>query len=211
MQCLTAYRGLTKKQSVFDNLRQALSIALPSKTIGLNDEGQDIDMGTIEKRVMLFKDNLIKVRGYHKSIAYQKLIRQIDKYWEKLFCDPIKVATTQGDTFIQPQRTNNILEQFFRSMRRSYRRTTGNNSMRKKLQSIMADTPLVKNLENTEYLQLMLNGKGSLEEAFAEICQQDVISKMKEAKKDEPKLPRNVLLLIRQKETMQKLLYLLAS
>ncbi len=58
--------------------------------------------------------------------------------------------------------------------------------MRKKLQSIIADTPLVKNLENTEYLQLMLNGKGSLEEAFAEICQQDVISKMKEAKKTNP-------------------------
>jgi len=34
---------------------------------------------------------------------------------------------------------------------------------------------------------------------------------MKEAKKDEPKLPRNVVLLIRQKETMQKLLYLIAS
>ena len=83
--------------------------------------------------------------------------------------------------------------------------------MRKKLQSIIADTPLVKNLDNPEYLQLMLNGKGSLQEAFAEICQQDVISKMREAEKDEPKLPRKVLVLIRQKETMQKVLYLIAS
>ncbi len=83
--------------------------------------------------------------------------------------------------------------------------------MRKKLQSIIADTPLVKNLDNPEYLNLICNGKESLEEAFAEICQQDVISKMKETKKDEPKIPRNVLLLIRQKETMQKLLYLIAS
>jgi hypothetical protein len=57
----------------------------------------------------------------------------------------------------------------------------------------------------------MLNGKGSLEEAFAEICQQDVISKMKETNKDEPKTPRDFLLLIRQKETMQKLLYLIVS
>ncbi len=211
MQCLTAYQGLTKKQSVFDALRQALSIALPNKTTGLNDEGQDIDMGTIENRVMLFKDNLIKTRGYHKSTAYQKLIAQIDKYWGKLFCDPVKISTPQGDSYIQPQRTNNILEQFFRGMRRSYRRTTGNNSMRRKLQSIIADTPLVKNLNNPEYLQLMLNGKGSLEEAFAEICQQDVISKMRETKKDETKIPRNVLLLIRQKETMQKLIYLIAS
>ena len=83
--------------------------------------------------------------------------------------------------------------------------------MRKKLQSIIADTPLVKNLDNPEYMNLILSGKESLEEAFAEICQLDVMRKMKEAKKDENKIPRHVLLLIRQKETMQKLLYFIAS
>lgn len=210
-QCMTAFQGLTKKQNVFDNLRQALSIALPNTTKGLNDPGEDIDMSTIEKRVTQFKDNLVKTRGYHKSTAYQKLTRQIDKYWEKLFCDPIKVSTPEGDAFIQPQRTNNILEQFFRSMRRSYRRATGNNSMRKKLQSIIADTPLVKNLDNPEYMDIILNGKESLEEALAEISQQEVVKKMHETKNDEAKIPRDVLLLIRQKETMQKLLYLIAS
>ena len=208
---MTAFQGLTKKQSVFDNLRQALSIAQPNTTKGLNDTGEDIAMSTIEKRVKQFISNLVKTKGYHKSTAYQKLTRQIDKYREKLFCDPVKISTPEGDFFIQPQRTNNILEQFFRGMRRSYRRATGNNSMRKKLQSIIADTPLVKNLDNPEYMNLILSGKESLEEAFAEICQLDVMRKMKEAKKDENKIPRNVLLLIRQKETMQKLLYLIAS
>ncbi len=145
--------------SVFDNLRQAPSIAQPGTAKGLNDTGEDIDMSTIEKRVTQFKDNLVKTKGYHKSTAYQKLIVQIDKYREKSFCDPIKVSTPEGNVFIQPQRTNNILEQFFRGMRRSYRRATGNNSMRKKLQSIIADTPLVKNLGNQEYLDIILNGK----------------------------------------------------
>ncbi len=116
-----------------------------------------------------------------------------------------------GDSFIQPQRTNNILEQFIRGMRRSYRRATGNNSMCKKLQSIIADTPLVKNLDNTEYMDVILDGKESLVDAFADISQQKVMRKMQDAKKDETKIPRNVLLLIRQKETMQKLLYLIAS
>ena len=210
-QCMTAFQGLTKKQRVFDNLREALSIALPNTTKGLNDRGEDIDMSTIEKRVTLFKDNLVKTRGYHKSTAYQKLTRQIDKYWEKLFCDPIKVSSPEGDAFIQPQRTNNILEQFFRSMRRSYRRATGNNSMRKKLQSIIADAPLVKNLDNPEYMDIILNGKDSLQDALAEISQQEVVKKMQEAKNDDAKIPREVLLLIRQQETIPKLLYLLAS
>jgi hypothetical protein len=211
MQGKTAFQGLTKKQIVFDNLRQALSIALPGTNKGLNDTGENINIRTIEERVTQFKDNLVKTRGYHKNAAYQKLIGQIDKYREKLFCDPIKVSTPEGDTFIQPQRTNNILDQFFRGMKRSYRRATGNNSMRKKLQSMIADTPLVKNLDNPEYMDIILNSKESLEDAFADISQQEVMRKMQDAKKDETKIPRKVLFLIRQKETMQKLLYLIAS
>lgn len=211
IQCKTKYQEFTKKQAVFDNLRQALSIALPHTNKGLNDTGENIEMSTIEKRVKQFRDNLVKSRDYHKSISYQKLVGQIDKYWKKLFCDPIKISTSEGDSFIQPQRTNNLLEQFFRSMRRSYRRATGNNSMCKKLQSMIADTPLVKNLDNPEYIDIILNGKESLEEAFAEISQQEVMKKMNEAQKDENKIPRNVLFLIRQKETMKKLLYLIAS
>ena len=114
-----------------------------------------------------------------KNTAYQKLVGQINKYREKLFCDPVKISTPEGDSFIQPQ--NNILEQFFRGMRRSYRRATGNNSMCKKLQSIIADTPLVKNLDNPEYMDFILGGKESLEDAFAEISQQKVIRKMQDA------------------------------
>lgn len=211
IQCMAAYQMLAKKQTVFDEFRQALAIALPNTTKGLNDAGEDIAMVTIEKRVKKFRNDLVKAKGYHKSTAYQKLIGQIDKYWEKLFCDSIKVSTPAGDSFIQPQRTNNILEQFFRGMRRSHRRTTGNSSMCKKLHSMIADTPLVKNLDNPEYMDIILNGKESLEETFAEISQKEVMKKMQEAKKDETKIPRKVLLLVRQKETMAKLIYLIAS
>ncbi len=210
-QCMTAFQELTKKQGVFDNLRDALSIALPGSNKGLNDTGEDIDISTIEKRVTLFKDNLVKSKGYHKNLEYQGLIEQIDKYREKLFCDPVKVSTPKGEAFIQPQRTNNILEQFFRGMKRSHRRATGNNSMRKKLQSIIADTPLVKNLDNPEYMDIVFNGKESIEEALAEISHQEVMRKWHETKNDEAKTPRKVLLLIRQKETMKNLLYLIAS
>ena len=55
-------------------------------------------------------------------------------------------------------------------------------------------------------MDVILDGKESLEDAFAEISQQKTIRKMQDAKKDETKIPRNVLLLIKQKETMQKLL-----
>jgi hypothetical protein len=34
---------------------------------------------------------------------------------------------------------------------------------------MLADTPLVKNLDNPRYMEILLNGKANLEELFAEI------------------------------------------
>ena len=41
--------------------------------------------------------------------------------------------------------------------------------MRRQLQTMLADTPLVKNLDNQEYLKVLLNGTASLEELFAKL------------------------------------------
>ena len=210
-QCREAFQMLSEKEKVFDKLRHALSITLPDKTKGLNDNGEDIDIDTIQGRVKDFKEDLLKAKYYHKNTGYQKLINQIDKYWEKLFSDPIKISVNCSDSFIQPQRTNNILEQFFRTIRRAHRRTTGNNSMCKKLQTMFADTPLIKNLENPDYMKIMLSGKKSLEEKFAEVTHKEVIRKMQKAGNMESKIPRKIKLFVRQEETMSKLLYLIAN
>jgi hypothetical protein len=77
--------------------------------------------------------------------------------------------TPQGKASIYPQRTNNILEQFFRGVRRGHRRKTGNNSMHRVLQTMLADTPLVKNLDNPAYMEILLDGKENLVELFAEL------------------------------------------
>ncbi len=88
---------------------------------------------------------------------------------KKLFADPIEVDTPQGAVTIYPQRTNNILEQFFRGVRQKQRRKTGNNSLRPMLHTMLADTPLVKNLDNDEYMKILLNGKRNLEDLFANL------------------------------------------
>ena len=77
---------------------------------------------------------------YKNDNAYHKMIEQIDKYWDKLFADPILVKTPTGEIWVQPQRTNNVLEQFFRNFKRDHRRTSGNNSITKKLQAMFDST-----------------------------------------------------------------------
>ena len=53
---------------------------------------------------------------------YAKMIEQIDKYWDKLFADPITVCTSTGRLDIQPQRANNIIERIFRDLKRGSRK-----------------------------------------------------------------------------------------
>ena len=143
------------KIKVFNKLRKAMRIAPESGNRGFNSDGSNANIKTIKQRVRQFHQWLSEHDKFSKNEDYQKVIAQIDKYWEMLFCDPIIVNTPQGKITIQPQRTNNILERFFRGFYRANRRKTGNNSMGKTLQAMIADTPLVKNLENQKYLYVL--------------------------------------------------------
>ncbi len=76
--------------------------------------------------------------------------------------------------FVQPQRTNNILEQFFRKLMRGYRKKNGFNSVERVIETMLPDTPLTMNLKNQEYMQIILAGKETLDERFAEIDSKEV-------------------------------------
>jgi len=155
---------------VFDQLRNAMRIALPAEGDGLNDEGPINDLTPIRHAVEQFRQQLNTDKVLSADPLSKKMAQQIDKYGDKLFADPIEVDSPTGKITIYPQRTNNILEQFFRGIRREQRRKTGNNSLCRTLQTMLADTPLVKNLDNPAYMEVLLDGKGSLEELFASLA-----------------------------------------
>ena len=165
-----AVEELSWRSIVFDRLREAMRIAPVGGEHGLNDDGTEQAMTTIRQGVERFRGELDAEPKLANDRLCTKMAQQIDKYYDKLFADPIEVETPNGTVIIYPQRTNNILEQFFRGVRRGHRRKTGNNSMSRTLQAMLADTPLVKNLDNPEYVKILLNGKANLEELFAEIA-----------------------------------------
>jgi hypothetical protein len=99
------------------------------------------------------------------------------------------VETCDGKKHIQPQRTNNFAEQRFRDLKRGYRKKTGNGSLGKTLRTMLADTPLVKNLQNDEYMQILLNGKLNLQELFAEIDVTEVRNELKSTQGNIEKIP----------------------
>jgi hypothetical protein len=157
------------KVQVFDRLRAAMQITLPENKRGLNDDGELCTMKTIEKGVTKFKGWLSRQTKRMKDKAYRKLIGQLDTYWHMLFCDPIVVDTEEGKIVIQPQRTNNILEQFFRNFMRGYRKKNGFQAMERTLKAMSEDTPLVMNLRNEDFMKVLLAGKSNLPQRFADI------------------------------------------
>ncbi len=202
---------LLQKIDLFDTLRKALQIALPDSAKGLNDHGRDVEIKTIEQGVSNFRTTLMKSKIYDEDKGCQKMIAQIDKYWDKLFADPICVETPTGTYVLQPQRTNNILERFFRDCRKGYRRRTGNNTMIKILQTMLADTPLIKNLDNPDYMKILLNGKANLEERLAEIDVKLVRDELERATQKNEKIPAQIKKIITSPKTMGSFLNLFSN
>jgi hypothetical protein len=200
---------MDKKVQVFNKLRKALAIAAPKGNKGLNDDGDQTDIKRIEQEVKKFREEIVSENGYCKNDDYQNMIKQVDKYWEKLFADPIVVSTSNGFFTIQPQRTNNILERFFRDLKRGNRKKSGTISLTKTIRSILADTPLVKNLDNPEYLEIILDGCNTLEERFEKIDSRLVLEKLQSEKKNDERVSPVVKKIIRQPDFPAKLTKLL--
>jgi hypothetical protein len=193
---------MDKKITVFNKLRKALSIAVAQTHKGLNDEGGQVSITSIEKKVTEFRQDILSSR--HKD-EYRGMIKQIDKYWDKLFANPIVVYTPNGQFTIQPQRTNNILERFFRDLKHSNRRKSGTMSLNRTLKSILADTPLVKNLDNSDYLDIILDGCNTLEERFEKIDSKMVLKRLEAEKKNNERINPVVKKIIRRPDFPERL------
>jgi hypothetical protein len=176
---------------IFDQMRQALHIApITPKSQGLNHAGEQVQMDTLQFQVNAWVAQIRARPDFLSTPRFQKMIDQIDRYDSKLFAAPLLVSTPQGPRTIQPQRTNNIMERFFRDFKRDCRRKTGAQALGRTLRTMLADTPLVKNLKNPEYLKILLNDQPTLEALFAQIEPATVRKELKIANQNSEKVPR---------------------
>ncbi len=120
------------------------------------------------------------------------MIIQLEKYWEKLFATGIAVVTSEKTITIQPQRTNNKMEQFFRLLKRLFLRKNGITSLSNVLNTMLAGVPLIRNLGNEDYMAILLNGKTTLEERFAEINSEKVRREIQKNSNQNKKLPNKI-------------------
>lgn len=192
---------LEKDEKIFGELRQALRIALPNGEQGLNDNGEDEEMKSIAEKVARF----VETYDSSEHPSHRKMIEQIQKYDNRLFADPIPVAVDDKIIEVQPQRTNNIMERFFRHLKRLLRKRSGSISVKRSLTAMLPGTVLTKNLEDEAYLELLLNGAGNLEERFAQIDSRLFLEEFSKMKSSTKKIPAAVKRLIREEHSLDKI------
>jgi len=92
----------------------------------------------------------------------QIVLAHLDKYWAHLVPGPLPAAEAHW------QRTTNQLESDWGTLKRRRRRTHGRGKLTRDFQSLPEEYPLIRNLENETYLQVVLGG--SLESLPAKLA-----------------------------------------
>ncbi|MEX1352048.1 MAG: hypothetical protein WCB15_22145 [Desulfobacterales bacterium] len=79
------------------------------------------------------------------------------------------------------------------------------------MKTILADTPLVRNLENEEYLNIILNGCSTLAERFSQMDDKIAREQLKEAGKNQERISPQAKLIIKQPDLPEKISTLFMS
>jgi len=95
-------------------------------------------MSVLEIQVRAWRQQLLARTQDAATPAFAPMLGQLDQYWPKLFAPPLIVDTPAGPRTIQPQRTNNLMERFFRDLKRGRRRKTGQNALGRTLRTMLA-------------------------------------------------------------------------
>ncbi len=175
----TQMDAISRKIEDFDYLRNIMRIAPTWGIKGLNDDGDECNMTLMEAELKAFI-NSEKIKN-DKDKAYIKLRTQFSKYWKMLFSKPVDARLPSGDIIkVYPQRTTNLMERLFRDIQRGEYKRTGMSTLSRTVRAMITETPLMKNLECPETLNIILNGTASLATRFAQLDQMRVQMQMRD-------------------------------
>jgi hypothetical protein len=168
-------RELEEANSIFIRLRAALRLGAAEPAHGMNEDGtyrSPEEMRQAEEALERLKEELRRENGSEASptqrIAIKIVLSHMEKYWDGLFGHFLPLPDTDRHLIIQ--RTNNIAERFFRSVKRFGRRTTGKRRLNREVDAFSDQMLLVFNLKTPEYVEMICGSLDRLHEAFADLA-----------------------------------------
>ena len=187
--------SMEQKVQNFDRIRDIMRIAPKAGKKGLNDDGEECDMTLMEEELKKFLDS--PAIQNNKDPSYRKIEKQMKKYWKMLFAKPIEIKAANGEIVaMYPQRTNNAMERLFREFLRNECKRTGSNTLNRRLQAMVAETPMMKNLNCPEFMKIILKGEKTLAARFAALTAKRIQKNLIDRDGMQDKLPRGLQKLI---------------
>ncbi|MEW6747622.1 MAG: hypothetical protein AB1486_33240 [Planctomycetota bacterium] len=176
-------RRLEDANRLFTRLRDALRLATPGATRRLNEDpgfAHVEEAREAEQAVTHLREQLRVERKSAPSPdvrrALQIIIAHLDKYWNGLFGHCLELPDS-NQRYLIVQRTNNIAERFFRSIKRFERRITGKKKLNRQVDALPGHALLVFNLNNPDYVRRICGTLEELPNAFAELAQKGKLHK----------------------------------
>jgi hypothetical protein len=186
---------------IFDRLRGAMRLAEPGGRSGLNDDGGDAPIPEVMASVDRLCREIREDDALMRDGLVVAMLAQIDARHGLLFAGPVELRTPAGKRLVQPQRTNNILERFFRWLNRGICKRTGRTAGEADIDRIPVDAPLVANLDDPRYLEALLDGSPTLAERMAKVDRQLLRDTLAEMHKSRTGLDRKIRAKMRKRAT----------
>lgn len=167
---------LTKRAALFDALRQALRLfPSPSPRQTPRTPQQDAaHIQNIRKAVASFED-ILRRRRHERGPAQEQrqaidiVLDHLKRHGPSLWGHVIKLPKLAGGGIRLVDRTNNILEGFFRSIKHGERRRSGRKVLTHDFENLPASAALAVNLTRPDYVEILCGTLDRLPQAFAEI------------------------------------------
>ena len=110
-----------------------------------------------------------------RRAAIKIVLSHLTKYWDGLFGHFLHLP--DAERYLIVQRTNNLAERFFRSVKRFCRRTTGKKRLHREVDAFSDQILLVFNIKTPKYVELTCGSLDRLPEAFADLARRGKLPK----------------------------------
>jgi hypothetical protein len=144
---------------------------------GQNETLFDKNERIMQKKVAALTDNLKKKYENTRTSpdlkrAVKRIVDHLDKHGPFLWGHLLQVQTAHGIVTRLIDRTNNILECFFRKMKHGERRRSGRKKLTKDFENIPPAAALAMNLTDPDYIKIVCGSLENLPRCFSEIDQE---------------------------------------
>lgn len=171
-----AIREVQDINAVFVRLRDALRVAANGAARGMNATHiyrSAEEVREAEEQVVRLRDDVRRElqtgSATHVEKSIEIVLRHLEQYWDGLFGHCLKVSDDDR-RYLMVQRTNNLAECFFRSIKRVLRRITGKKRLNREVDALPGHALLLFNLKNPKYVELICGSLDRLADAFADLA-----------------------------------------